>query len=112
MIKLDDFITSQSDFVDCVDHYTRKVYWQLAVRIMEEINQYKKISLQSNTNFIIKKYAKSCIRYWRKKCFYSFLGLFVNQERKKQYTEALLPVKTEYDSFRELFRGIVSKNKK
>lgn len=112
LIKLDDFITSQSDFVDCVDHYTRKVYWQLAVRIMEEINQYKKISLQANTNFIIKKYAKSCIRYWRKKCFYSFLGLFVNQERKKQYAEALLPVKTEYDSFRELFRGIVSKNKK
>lgn len=106
LVNLSDLITSQNDFTDSIDHYTRQVYWQLADRIIKLINQHKNTSLHANTHYIIKKYLISSIRYWRKKYFQTLFILFRDKKRKDRHGQELLSAKTEYDFFRKLFYGI------
>ena len=40
LINVTDHIRSQEDFVDCIDHYSRRIYYDLATAVCSCINKY------------------------------------------------------------------------
>ena len=95
-IEISDCIESQSDFIDCVNHYTRQVYYKLALKINKILS--KDVSLnfklvmtyKKQREKLRKKYLKNNLK---KNCFFW---------KRKKYQEKLHNLKKQIEALSEL----------
>lgn len=53
IIRYDDYVCSESDYVDSIDHYRKSVYYRLAQDIINMINQHENEQLKIRSKFFV-----------------------------------------------------------